>query len=63
MIDEPTKKEIDVVVSETLAEAGMRLPPLLIGDLLAHPEIDREHYDLRARLKAEAGETGVQAED
>ncbi len=46
MIDEPTKKEIDKVVTKTLKEAGMREPPFLIGDLLEHLEIDREFYDL-----------------
>lgn len=46
MIDEPTKKEIDKVVTKTLKGAGMREPPFLIGDLLEHLEIDREFYDL-----------------
>ena len=46
MIDEPTKKEIDKIVTKTLKEAGMREPPFLICDLLEHLEIDREFYDL-----------------
>ena len=47
MIDEPTKREIDKVVTKTLNEAGMKEPPFLIGDLLEHLEIDREFYDLK----------------
>jgi len=45
MIKDSTKREIDKVVAKTLKEAGMRVPPFLIEDLLDYLELDREFYD------------------
>ncbi len=46
MIHRSTTVEIDKITSKILKEAGMKHPPFLIEDLLAHLELYRGFYDL-----------------
>jgi hypothetical protein len=46
MIDRSTRTEIGKITSRILNEAGMRDPPFLVEDLLAHLELYRGFYDL-----------------
>ena len=46
MINRSTAAEIDRTTSKILKEAGMKQPPFLVEDLLAHLELYRGFYDL-----------------
>ncbi len=46
-MDDKTRREIDKVVEGILNDAGLREPPVKVGDLLQHLEVHRDFYDLK----------------
>lgn len=46
-MDDKTRREIDKVVEGILDDAGLREPPVKVGDLLQHLEVHRDFYDLK----------------